>query len=208
MTQIALMTICCCLMCFPHVVLARTTYVECIELVTADADAVLRGTIVRIGPLREDRYHGFRVTVHVVETLKGPKADEVSVAVQTAEPKFDAWLKDKTELLFILRFMGGEKPSCPFLLRGRQSVVELNDKGPGVVTMDFKRLTARADILKAAREGSAAAPDGGIQKRLRFTPPSGSGPGPHLNGDFQTIMVVMPVDKRLQERGERWARSD
>ena len=198
----------------PHQVVAKDVHYDSIELITADSDVMVRGTIVEIGRLEDgDYFHWFKLVVRVTETLKGPKADELSTVLDSMkvslDPKYDLWLKGKTELLFSLRYRPGDHSRCPFVLRPNhgRSIIELNGDGPGVVTMDFQVLTARGDILKAVRDGVAAAPDGGEKKRLRLLPPPSADIMFKFDIGFFAIYVWVPVDQRLEKRGERWASS-
>jgi hypothetical protein len=74
--------------------------------------------------------------------------------------------------------------------------------------MDFKWLKARVDILNAAREGLTAVDDDKVEKRLLLSLPPGTGFPRNPSGINSPIRVLMPVDKRLQERGEQWAKSE
>jgi hypothetical protein len=196
----------------PHQVAAKDIHLQSIELIAAESDAMVRGTIVEIKhlePERADYYpYRFKLAIHVTETLRGPKTDAISVTVEGFNPKFDAWRKQSTELLFSLQNWVGPDPPCRFALRpGLSSIIELDGNGPGVVTMDFRVLTERAEILKAARGAVAAVHDGGEKKRHRLLPPSSADVTIKLGTEFSVMYVWMPVDQRLEERGQGWARS-
>jgi hypothetical protein len=70
--------------------------------------------------------------------------------------------------------------------------------------MEFQVLTKGADILKAARNAVATTPSGGEKKWHRLMPPPSTG----LHHDLAAVFVWMPVDQRLQELGERMAKSN
>jgi hypothetical protein len=195
----------------PHHAAARIVHYESIELVTADSDVMVRGTIVEVDHLEPERgyYYPYRskLVIRVRETLKGPKSGEVNVALASFDPdKLDSWRKAKTELLFSLRLWIGPHAQCPFFLRPGLSIIELNDDGPAVVTLDLQELTIRADILTAARNGVAASPGGGEIKRLRLR--LGPMTHPTIRANINSgVHIWVPVDQRLQERGEKWANS-
>ena len=141
----------------PLEVIARPIHYWSIELITAESDAVVRGTIMEITQLhpKEGSYdpYRFKLRIRVTETLKGPKINEISVASDCLDPKYDLWRKEKTEVLFNLQQLFGSGVPCPFKLlwfQGTQ-VIEPDGSGRGVVTMDFQVLTKRAEILKAAQ---------------------------------------------------------
>jgi hypothetical protein len=196
---------CLCVAFQPQRAVARIYSYESIELITADSDMLVRGTVAEISGLKPDwEYdaHRFKLLINVAETLRGPQSDKLSVALVSLDPVLEKCRERGTELLFSLRRWGGARALCSSTLHGW---IELDRNGPGVVTMDFRVLTARADILKAARDGVAAAPAVGEKKRHRLEPPPSSEiltlkPRPN-----SVVYVWVPADQRLQEWGERWA---
>lgn len=193
-------------------VAARSYSYDSIELIAANADVIVRGTIAQVGPeVRErDSSTHEQAVVHVVEVLKGPKVAEVTVALPLANAKFAAWRDKKTELLLCLRDSPETGPACPFVLicSFRQGPIELDRNSAGVVTMDFQVLTARKDILAAARGGVAAAPSGGEKSRVRLTPPSSTEVMKTRFNGYDPFVVFVPIDSRLEARGKRWAQSE
>jgi hypothetical protein len=198
---------CLCVAFYPERAVARIYFYESIELITAESDMLVRGTIAEIGGLKPDWEYDayrFKLVIKVAETLRGPQSDELTVALVSLDPMLEKHRERGTELLFSLRRWGGARDVCSSTLH---AWIELGGGGAGVVTMDFRVLTARADILKAARDGVAAAPAGGEKKRHRLEPP--------LSSEFSTIhpmlgrncvgYVWVPADQRLQQCGERWA---
>jgi hypothetical protein len=191
----------------PQSAVARITFYKSIELITAESDAMVRGTIIEIGHLNHDwgyYPYWFKVVIHVVETLKGPKSNEVSVALSSLDPKFELWWKAKTELLFSLRRWVGTQVPCPFALQS--GPIELGGSETGVVTLDLRVLMSRGDILRAAREGVAAPPIRGDKKWWRLDPPPSSEVAIRA-GINRVVTVLVPMDRRLEERGQRWANS-
>jgi len=197
----------------PHQAVARITYYESIELITAESDAMVRGTIVEINQLRSEGDPGpcnrLKLVIRVTETLKGPKSCEITVAFDSLSyPNLESWRKERKELLFSLQRWGGPHDPCQFASRSGygSSIIELDGNGKGVVTMDFRVLTRRADILKAVREGVAAPPIRGEKKWWRLDPPPSSEVGIRA-GINQVVIVLVPLDHRLEELGQRSANS-
>lgn len=194
---------------------ARTTYYESIELVTADADVVVRGTIAEVNGIGIDKEwdlsarYRFKAVVHISEVLKGPRSNRLTVALVSVDPDLCRWRDEKAELLLSLRYPRGRRQLYPLVFRSivRNSVIPLGDSGAGVATMDMRFLTVREDILQAARAGVAAAPDGDPRGRIRLNPPQSSEIIRKTNRDAGRV-VFLPVDERLERLGERWARSE
>lgn len=219
---------------FPlHRAVARPSYYESIELITLDSDVVVCGVITEIRPVespgppasssgfpvvqREPRSNDwFEIKIHVTETLKGPKAQEMVLHFHNLPPRSKTWKEGRTELLFSLRSEAGHQPTSytPPILRPRseESVIELDGSAQGVTTMDFQWLTSREDILTAARRGASVRLAGGKSPvRLRLEPPPSSAFMTTLKAmpfsGYRWVLVRVPVDARLEELGGKWAKS-
>lgn len=223
---------------------ARNTYYDSIELITNDADVVVRGVIIEIGRskpalpqtkartkdlpnnyLLRDRsrhefatqvprstdfldYYRFKAKIRVLETIKGSEAQEIVVYLTEVSPKYNTWMEAGKELLFSLKSASEATTSSPrLLLRTGQSVVELDEGSPGVPTMDFRLLTSREEILAAARDGARIPLRDGDVLRLQIHPPLSSAVIKRQGRSFNSTVVNVPVDARLETLGEKWAES-
>jgi hypothetical protein len=153
-----------------------------LEWLVADADVVVRGSIVDVSPEPPDgQWVWLTLTLEVDETLKGEHAPRVRFAVKTltADERYQQWKDSRQQQMWFL--VGTKRDEGEILARhalypkaGGFSMIRLgpavpDETGfskfpPPIMTMDLNVLKEPDEILEAAR---AAVRDGRKGKRAR-----------------------------------------
>ncbi|NQT39357.1 MAG: hypothetical protein HQ581_17805, partial [Planctomycetes bacterium] len=145
-----------------------------LEWLAADADVVVRGSIVDVSRDPPDgQWVWLTVTLKVDETLKGEHAPRVKFAVRTltADERYQQWKDSGQQQMW---FLAGTNDAMKPYGGGGWSMIRLGPAVPGeaifsrfpppIMTMDLSVLEEPDEILKAAR---AAVRDGRQRKRAR-----------------------------------------
>ena len=186
--------------------------VDSLEWMAVNSARVVRGTIVALKTERRPEGDAWRiVTFRVDETLKGVHQPSVRCVVWTngREHELDRWKQQGRPLLLFLEesrcavalYRQPEYARFPFAPRSgepQRSFVDIVPNGGGpAYTADLQALDKPEEILRAVR-AAVAGPSGlgmPCSAWLRF-------PG---KGDL--LRVTVPVDARLEARGQAWVKS-
>jgi hypothetical protein len=178
-----------------------------VEWATADSDAVVRGTIVKL-----DSWHGdgqvvwYDATVRVAETFKGAAKREIHVVTrEVGSDRPEKWRASKADLVMFL--VGGARrvrddkdyASYPLVPRYGNGDSFLEVGKTQAYTADFAALVAEHDVVTALR---AAAKSKATQS-LRVDVPSQSAAYKALWGGSAVWMYV-PIDAALEKRAITW----
>jgi hypothetical protein len=204
--------------------LARTSAAEInmadtLEWTTADADAVVTGTIVGVDPRTIAGVTWYVATVQIGETIKGAiKGDRLTVAMR-ADPGATpvAWQQRRAELLLFLvkaaRRASHDRcaAACgydraPWALRAGSNddgVYDLGLKSPDMAyTTAFTAIHARADLLAVARAAASS-----TATRARHIDAPADSDAFHALYGGSAVWLYVPVDAALEQRALAWIAS-
>jgi hypothetical protein len=206
-----------------------------IEWLVADSDLVVRGTIVKLEAQEWKDFNGnggYLATVHVDETLKGPRQLEVRFFILTIPPvgQLQSFYKDRKPLLVFLN-ESRELASKGTVFRPAEYKIEwrysreafaprsgydeesfLNLESGGKVesfTSDLRPLKTGEQILAAARTAVRTEPKSGrlLRHMLSVQPDSLK----RLDLDTRSFSggfgVTVPIDGRLEKIAQGWVKS-
>jgi hypothetical protein len=192
---------------------AEINVADSLEWMVADAELVVRGVVSAVDKQRgEGQVMWYRVTLRVSETLEGKRSRTVRFVVRHLHGETpEVWRQKRTELLLFLissKRRLADDPGYgvePFALRERDAVVRLRARGSDpVYTLDFAKLTGRAEILKAARRAVAAGASASKSHNLDV-PVSSPAYGALWSGS--AVWLVAPVGPTLEKLGQQWTGS-
>ncbi len=189
---------------------------ESIELIVADSDVVVRGTIERVTVTKGPGDVVYETaTAKVAEVLKGDPAEQVAFFVRhlAHEDVPSKWKEQNVELILCLvrseRYKGDDPryQGCPLALRhrwGKPSAFHLDGKAKvGAFTIGFEELTRRDEILAAARAAAKVVAGKTKPKELRVDVPFGTPVFQKLDLG-SSVFLVVPVDERLEAEARKW----
>jgi hypothetical protein len=191
---------------------------ESLEWQVADSDLVVRGTVAHVvhEPGNGTRVWE-RVTIDVVEVIKGPKLGEVTFSdVRFSDHDFEhPWDRPGRELLLFLVRTDGLRPAehpkrspgfgrCPYTLRWPMRAICMDQQLERLMmTIEWRRLRSPQEVLVAARRAAAEERSPIPLMRAYVTPPGGQPdwPSQHLTA------LAFPVDYRVERYTREWISS-
>jgi hypothetical protein len=193
---------------------AEIAFGESIEWITADADRVITGKVVKVEMAGKNEV----ATVEVRKTLRGKHEPKATFALRSfygapAKGWFDAGVpalfslrarqqsKDDEELpkgyAWELRD-DGNHPSVVALAKGPRSI--------NVFTRDFGMLTEPATILKHVEAYGKSMPADWKKRYVVLDAPGDSAAYKKL-WSRSSVFLTLPVDAQLETQGRRWCKS-
>lgn len=197
--------------------------VESLEAAIADSDLVVVGKLADIKRVRDkNKVIWSTVTVEVADVIKGEKPEKLTfIAAHDNEPasnKLGDLVDMHIDAIICLvksdryKSKGEDYGTVPWALRIPQfeidqTVIDLTGKTGGlVVTMDARLLTARDDILKAAKAAVAMVPAGKPVTLARFRAPASTELVSKLAGG-DAVWIFAPIVPKLEEQAKEWLKS-
>jgi len=188
-----------------------------VEWMTSSSDRVVRASIQELslseaptaGSDLPARRHA-AVTLRVLETLKGERAERLTVAMplHDSEPRLREWQGRGTVLLwFLVRSERGAQPEWRLNEGAVPGVLplELGRRVPRpVFSMDLRLLDTEARILAAVRAAARHRTDGPAPDYHPLPVPRDVMQRTGRAGDANAVIV--PADARLERLGRRWSR--
>jgi hypothetical protein len=197
--------------------------VESLESAIADSDLVVHGKLAEIKRVRDkNKVIWSTVTVEVVDVIKGEKPEKLTfIAAHENEPasnKLGDLVDMQIEAIICLvksdryKDKGEDYATVPWALRLPQfeidnNVIDVTGKtGKLVVTMDARLLTAKDDILKAAKDAVTIIPAGMTPTQARFRAPASTELVRKLAGG-DAVWIFVPVVPKLEAQAKEWLKS-
>jgi hypothetical protein len=167
---------------------------DCIELTIANADLVVRGSVVSVSSLI-DESSVEKARFKVEESLKGDSAREIEFTVE--KPSDWAQYEGKEMLLCLLK-------------NGRDWTllnVTFLDAPKRIYTMDLAVLTDKAAVLKAFRDATSFSAGNPKPEKLKIKVSMSSPVFYDLYGG-SSVFITVPIDSRLNALARKWIRSN